>query len=143
MGQKMTNYVLDASAMIALINREEGAEVVDKLFQQANKGEINLFMSIINLLEVNYGFIGEIGIEKTQEIMNKIDETPLVIISTISQQVYNQAARIKGTHHKLSLADSVGIATAAEVEGIFVTSDHHELEAIAEKETALKFLWFR
>jgi predicted nucleic acid-binding protein len=75
--------------------------------------------------------------------MKAIDETPLVIIRTISQQVYHEAARIKGTHRKLSLADSVGIATAASLDGIFVTSDHHELEAIASKETAIKFYWFR
>ena len=139
----MTGYVLDACAMIAVINREEGAEVVNNLFQQAFNGEVKLYMSIINLLEVNYGFIGDIGITKTQEIMKKIDDTPLVVINTISQQAYNEATRIKATHRKLSLADSVGIATAAELDSIFVTSDHHELEAIAGKETSLKFLWFR
>jgi PIN domain nuclease of toxin-antitoxin system len=143
MGQKMTVYVLDACAMVALINKEEGSEVVDSLFQQAVKGEIKLYISIINLLEVCYGFIGDIGVVKTQEIMTVIEETPLVVISTISQQTYHEAARIKGTYRKLSLADSVGIATAAEFDGIFVTSDHHELEAIASKEASLKFFWFR
>jgi len=136
-------YVLDACALVALINGEEGAGAVDNLFQQAVKGEIKLYMSIINLLEVYYGFIGDIGVAKTQEILKAIDKTPLVIINTISQQAYHEAARIKGTHRKLSLADSVGIATAAELDGLFVTSDHHELEAIAGKETALKFFWFR
>ena len=139
----MTSYVLDACALIAVINSEEGAEAVDNLFQQAYKGEVTLYMSIINLLEVNYGFIGDIGFAKTQEILSKIEETPLIVISTISQKAYNEAARIKGTHHRLSLADSVGIATAAEIDGVFVTSDHHELEAIASKEAALKFFWFR
>ena len=139
----MTSYVLDACAMIAVINREEGAEVVDKLFHQAVKDEIKLYMSIINLLEVNYGFIGDMGIEKTQEIMKKIDDTPLEIISTISQRAYDEASRIKDIYRKLSLADSVGIATAAELDGVFVTSDHHEIEAIAGKEMSLKFLWFR
>jgi predicted nucleic acid-binding protein len=96
-----------------------------------------------SLLEVNYGFIRDIGITKTQEIIKKIDDTPLAVISTISQQAYNEAARIKGTHSKLSLADSVGIATAAELDATFVTSDHHELEVIAAKEPSLKFFWFR
>jgi PIN domain nuclease of toxin-antitoxin system len=123
----MTVYVLDACAFVALINKEEGAEAVDNLFQQAVKGEIKLYISIINLLEVYYGFIGNIGVVKTKEIMKVIDETPLVVISTISQQVYHETARIKGTYRKLSLADSVGIATAVELDGIFVTSDHHEL----------------
>jgi len=139
----ITSYVLDACALVAVINRENGAETVDKLFHQAVKGEVNLFISIINLLEVNYGFIGDIGIAKTQKILKAIDETPLVIINTISEQAYNEAARIKGTHRRLSLADAVGLATAAELDGIFVTSDHHELDVIADKEASLKFLWFR
>ena len=139
----MTAYVLDACAMIALLNGEEGADAVNNLFQQAVKGEIELYMSVINLLEVYYGFIGDIGIAKTQEIMKAVDETPLAVISTISERAYHEAARIKGTHRRLSLADSVGVATAAELDGIFVTSDHQELEAIAAKEASLKFFWFR
>jgi len=139
----VTNYVLDACAMIAVINREDGAEAVDKLFHQAVKGEVKLYISIINLLEVNYGFIGDIGIAKTQEILKTIDETPLVVINTISEQAYNEAARIKGTYRKLSLADAVGIATAAELDGVFVTCDHHELDVIAGKEASLKLFWFR
>ena len=139
----MTSYVLDACAMVALINGEEGAEIINGLFKQAVKGEIKLCCSIINLLEVYYGFIGDIGIAKTQEIMEEISKTPLKVISNISQKTYHEAARIKGTHRKLSLADAVGIATAIELSGQFVTSDHHELEAIASKETALKFFWFR
>jgi len=139
----MTSYVLDACAMVALINKEEGAEAVDRFFQQAMRGEIKLYMSIINLLEVYYGFIGDIGVTKTQEIMEVIDETPLDIINVISQSVYHEAARIKGTHRKLSLADSVGIATTVELDGIFVTSDHHELKVIADKEPSVKFFWFR
>jgi len=136
-------YVLDACAMVALLNGEKGAEAVDNLFRQAVNGEIKLYISIINLLEVYYGFIGDMGVAKTQEIMKVIDETPLVVVSAISQRVYHEAARIKGTHRRLSLADSVGIATADELGGIFVTSDHHELEAIAAKETDIKFLWLR
>jgi predicted nucleic acid-binding protein len=129
--------------MVALINKEDGAETVDGLFQQAFKGEIKLYMSIINLLEVYYGLVGVIGVAKAREIMQKAADTPLIIINTISQHVYDEAARIKGTHHRLSLADAVGIATAAELDGTFVTSDHHELEFIASKESSLKFYWFR
>jgi len=136
-------YILDACVLVALIDREEGADAVDNLFQQAVRGQIKLYMSIINLLEVYYGYIGDVGLAKAQKVIKAIDETPLVIISAISQQAYHEAARIKGTYRRLSLADSVGIATAAELDGIFVTSDHHELEAIANKETTLKFFWFR
>ncbi|MDR0442909.1 MAG: PIN domain-containing protein [Treponema sp.] len=138
----MTHYVLDACALIALLKKEQGAEAVDDLFQQTVRGEAALSMSIVNLLEVYYGFIGEIGLTETEDMMNTIADTPLSIIDTISKRVYREAARLKGTHRRLSLADAVGVATAVECGGVFVTCDHHELEPIERKE-ALKFLWFR
>ena len=138
----MTTYILDACALVAVLKGENGAEDVDNLFQQAARGEAALCMSIINLLEVYYGFISDIGIVETIDMMNNIDNTPLSILNTISQQAYHEAARLKGIYHRLSLADAIGVATAIEQGGIFVTSDHHELEFIEEKES-LKFFWFR
>ena len=138
----MTSYVLDACALVALLKGEDGAEKIDLLFQQATLGEAMLYISIINLLEAHYGFVADIGLTETVDMLNNIADTPLTIIDTISPRVYHEAARIKGTHRRLSLADAVGIATAIEYAGVFVTSDHHELEAIEKKET-LKFLWFR
>jgi predicted nucleic acid-binding protein len=135
-------YVLDACAMIALMKGENGAEAVDNLFQQAVQGEAKLYMSIVNLLEVYYGFFEDIGLAKTQKILNKIDDTPLIIIDAISRRVYHETARLKGTYHRLSLADAVGVATAIDHGGIFVTADHHELETVAKTE-ALSFFWFR
>jgi len=138
----MTCYVLDACALVAVLKGENGAEAVDNLFQQAVRGNAMLSMSIVNLLEVYYGFIGDIGLSETRDMMNTINSTPLAIIDTVSPRVYHEAARLKGTYHRLSLADAVGVATAIERGGVFVTADHHELEAVASKET-LNFLWFR
>ena len=138
----MTNYVLDACALVAVLKGENGAEDVDNLFQQAVKGEAALCMSIINLLEVYYGFIGDIGLTETVDMMKNIENTPLAIIDTVSQRVYHEAARLKGTYHRLSLADAVGVSTAIDHDGVFVTSDHHELETVERKES-LKFFWFR
>jgi len=126
----MTTYVLDACAIIALLKRENGADEVDNLFRQAFKGEVTLCVSIVNLLEVYYGFVADIGIDETVDMLNAIDDTPLVVIDVISKKVYHEAARLKGTYRRLSLADAVGIATAIERDGVFVTSDHHELEVI-------------
>ena len=66
----MTIYVLDACALVALLKGEDGAEKVDRLFHQAARGEIELHMSIINLLEVYYGFAKDIGLAKTATMLN-------------------------------------------------------------------------
>jgi len=42
----------------------------------------------------------------------------------------------------MSLGDCIGLATAVELFGQFVTSDHHEIEPVAKDTPSLVF-WFR
>jgi predicted nucleic acid-binding protein len=135
-------YVLDACAIFASLNGETGEDKIDALFQQAHEGTITLAMSIINLLEVYYGYFREKGRETAIDILAPIYDTPLAVINTISPRVYQEAARLKGTYCRLSLADAVGVATAIELSGRFVSSDHHELDIIARQER-VDFFWFR
>jgi predicted nucleic acid-binding protein len=135
------NYVLDACALLALFNKEEGGDKVNKLFKQAKSGEITLYMSVVNLIEVFYGIIRDEGLEKATEIQKKIDASPLEIVDTITPQIYHRASLLKGTN-KMSIADAIGIATAESLDAAFVTSDHHELDAVEAKE-AIDFCWIR
>jgi predicted nucleic acid-binding protein len=143
-------YVLDACALIALLNNEEGKDTVDGLFTQAKTGKITLCMNIINMLEVYYGFISADGLEQANEILAPIDETPLQIIDSISQSIYREAARLKSTYSRtdsaitkspLSLADAIGLATAISFSGIFVTSDGGFLAPEAAEHIPIS--WFR
>jgi predicted nucleic acid-binding protein len=135
-------YVFSACALFAFFNGEEGEDKIDALFQQAHAGTIALAMSIINLLEVYYGYFREKGRETAIDILAPIYDTPLAIINTISPRVYQEAARLKGTYRRLSLADAAGVATALELSGQFVSSDHHELEII-DRQEPVDFFWFR
>ena len=132
-------YVLDACALIALLNEEEGYDNVDNLFHKAVAGNVSLYMSIINLIEVLYNYYRDEGPIKVSEIMTKVRLTPLNIISVISPAVCNEAYRLKGTY-KISLADAIGAATAKEFSAQFVTSAHSELEPIEQHEP-ISFLW--
>jgi PIN domain nuclease of toxin-antitoxin system len=138
----MTNYVLDACALIAVFKREDGALKVNALFEKAIIGDAFLSMSIYNMLEVYYGFIRDHGMDIANSIMLRVDEIPLKIIYDVSDFVYHEAARLKGVYHRISLADAVGLATAASCSAQFVTSDHHELEII-ERNESIQFFWFR
>jgi predicted nucleic acid-binding protein len=57
----------------------------------------------------------------------------------ISYTIFHQSSRLKASY-KCSLADTIGLATAIELSGHFVTSDHHELEAI-DKNESISFIW--
>ncbi|MDR3146781.1 MAG: PIN domain-containing protein [Treponema sp.] len=142
MGKQEVTYVLDACALIALLKQENGFEKVRDMINSVDDNEADVYISIINLLEVYYGFISSDGIEDATRIIEKIYNSSIQIVDTISQTVYQHAARLKGTYKRISLADSIGLATAIEKSCHFVTSDHHELELIEQKE-AIKFYWFR
>ena len=44
--------------------------------------------------------------------------------------------------HKISLADSIGLAKAMINDGYFVTADHHEMDILEEKEN-VNMIWIR
>jgi predicted nucleic acid-binding protein len=134
-------YILDACTFIALLKQEQGAEKIKALLDEAMTGQSVVYMNIINLIEVHYGFCRELGQKKSDLILEQIYAMPVRFIDNISTTVFSETSRLKAAY-ALSLADAIGIATAIELSGIFVTADHHELEVVANKE-ALNFPWFR
>jgi len=140
------HYILDACALLAFLNDEEGAEKIEDLLNQSAVSDVSVSMSIINLFEVYYSELRDKGAEIAQIVLDMVQHYSIKIIDTISEQVFREAARMKAAH-KMSIADCIGLATAIELSGQFVSSDHHELEAIASNlrlanEPSLIF-WFR
>ena len=132
-------YVLDACALLTYLNDEPGSEIVDDLFKKAMDGKITIYINIINLVEVYYVFIRSLGREKAAVIIEKIISGPICVVSSVSEEVFQESSRLKASY-KCSIADAIGLATAIVLAGHFVTSDHHELEAVEKKET-ISFLW--
>ena len=135
------HYILDACALLAFLNDEEGADVVEKLLKQFVTGSVSISMSIVNLLEAYYCELRDKGDEIAQIVLDMIHNYSIQIINTVSEQAFHEAARLKTTY-KMSIADCIGIATAIELSGQFVSSDHHELDKIAKNEPSVIF-WFR
>jgi len=139
-------YVLDACALLAFLNDEEGAEKIEDLLNQSAASDVSIFMSIINLFEVYYGELRDKGVDIAQIVLEMVQHYSIKIIDTISEQVFREAARLKAAH-KMSIADCIGLATAIELSGQFVSSDHHELEAVASdiqlKSEPSLIYWFR
>ena len=76
-----------------------------------------------------------------QVVLDMVQDYSINIVNTISEKVFQEAARMKVTY-KMSLGDCIGLATAFEHSGQFVSSDHHELDHVAKKEPSLIY-WFR
>jgi len=133
-------YVLDACALMALLKNEIGADVVSGIYNQAKNHEAAIFMNRVNLLEVYYGFYHDDGKGYADGILNKIIES-LIEIKEFDIKIFYIAGRLKATY-KISLADSIALAQAILLDGVLVTSDHHEFDFLIDKET-IRFHWIR
>jgi len=135
------NYILDACALIAAIKQEDGALVIAELYEKAMKGDINIVINKINLLEVYYGFRRDHGKEYADVILKSVMDS-VVEISDISINVLIEAGRIKSDYRRISIADSIALAESTTRDGCIVTSDHHEMDTL-DNANVTKFLWIR
>ena len=134
-------YVFDACALIAYLNDERGSEVIYDMLKKATNNEVEIHINIINLLEVHYANIRELGREQAVEILRKVLSAKIHVVAVISDNIFSEAARLKATY-KIALADCIGLSTAIELSGKFVTSDHLELDQITNSEPDF-IHWFR
>jgi predicted nucleic acid-binding protein len=132
-------YVLDACALIALLNDEPGADEVAGLIKRAEAGEISLYMNGVQALEVYYDRIKVKDRAFADVFLESLYTSSITIADSISPEIIREAGRLK-TSYKCSLADTFGLATAVSLGATFVTSDHHELETVAQNEL-ISFLW--
>ena len=134
-------YVYDACALIAVIEDEPGASIVDAAYQEASEGRARLIMNKVNLLEVYYGILREQGNEYADKILDSVERS-IIEITDISYDVLKEAGRIKA-NYKTSLADSVAIAETTVADAFLLTADHHEMDAVERGEARVKFCWIR
>jgi PIN domain nuclease of toxin-antitoxin system len=117
-------YVLDACALIALVTKEPGGDKVKELLEQASAKEITVAMSRVNFIEVYYDQLKCRTPNEVQEFLELVALSPIKMIDTIVEAVTRESSRLKSIYKgKCSLADAIGLATAFDLSGSFVTSD--------------------
>jgi predicted nucleic acid-binding protein len=115
-------FVLDAWALIALLQREEPAATrVKELLEEAQAGNVALTMSLINLGEVVDRVGKTQGEETAWETLSEIRRLPLQIMSVQEETLW--AAVTWKMHHTLSYADAFAVATAENLEAVLLTGD--------------------
>ena len=123
--------VFDAWAILALLQKEEpAASRVRHLLQEAHQGELELFLSLINLGEVIYRTGKARGEEEAWETLAQIRRLPLTVMPATEEAVF-AAARFK-MHHAISYADAFAVASTELLAGVLVTGDP-ELVQLADQ----------
>lgn len=128
-------FVLDAWAILALLQGEEpAASRVRELLSEADKGEIVLLISMINLGEVVYSVGRAKGESEAQDTLDEMRRLPLAVVPATEEAVL-AAAHLK-MQHATSYADALAASTAETEGATLVTGDPElaQLEGAIELE---------
>jgi ribonuclease VapC len=127
-----SRIVLDSYALLALLNDEPGAARVEDLLRQAEAGEAELSLSVINLGELAYIVEQRWGPEKLRAVLAYIEETKIQLIAADQPRVL-AAAHIKA-QNPLSYADAFATALVQELNATLLTGDP-EFESVTSQIT--------
>lgn len=114
-------YVLDSYALLALLNAEPGAALVERLLRRAEAGELELWLSAINLGELTYVVQRRWGAEKMRAVQAHIEALALNLVTADLPRVL-AAAHLKA-QYPISYADAFAAALALEMQATLVTGD--------------------
>ena len=137
----MKLYILDACALVALLQDEPGADEVAAVFNAANNDEAKIIINKVNLLEVYYDAYRSRGKEQADLMISEMKKRPIEINAEMSDEIFNEAGRLKASY-RVSLADSIALAQTIAVDGELLSADHHEFDVIEGNEP-IRFYWIR
>ena len=118
---KKPRYVLDSYALLAYVRAEPGGDEVRSLLGEAQKGQAEVYLSLINLGEVVYIVERRRGETVADEVVKKVHSLPILIADVDEERVLG-AAHIKA-NQAISYADAFVAALAKELDAQVVTGD--------------------
>jgi predicted nucleic acid-binding protein len=114
-------YVLDASAMVILIENRSGATRVGQLVREADRLNVPLMASVVNWAEVFYLSWTRSGEETARKALNYLSLLPIKILPVDSAQAL-KAAELRALHH-VPYVDCLAAALSSIHQATLVTSD--------------------
>jgi predicted nucleic acid-binding protein len=118
----MKEFVLDANAVIRYfgVGDGQGGEKVRSLFEQAERNQAHLSMSVINLGEVLYILLKHLGEQRAFQYVHALQHAVTMIDADANRTI--EAAKLKH-QYKLGYADSFAAALAIASKATLVSAD--------------------
>ena len=120
-------YVLDASAIIAWLRNEPGADVVENAIKDLNS---QCVAHAINLCEVYYDAHRNAGEAHAESVISDLAAIGVSERNDFDQAFWKEVGRLKADGG-ISLADCFCIMLTKRIGGTLLTSDHGEMDAVA------------
>jgi predicted nucleic acid-binding protein len=128
--------VLDAQPLVAFVDGELGAQLIESLLDRARAGERRLLMAVINAAEVMIVQERRGGAAASHRTLELLQALPIELV-TIDLELTARAAYFK-VRGGISLADCFA-AALAQREGLPVLTGDREFERVAD---SIEVLWF-
>jgi predicted nucleic acid-binding protein len=125
--EKSEAYTLDTSAILALWNDEEGADIVEGILRRAKNFEVRVYFSFMTAMELYYNFKRRHGKQTADELYAVLGFLPAERVN-FDERILLEAANIKADN-QLSVADAWIAATASVTSSTLVHKDP-EFEAL-------------
>lgn len=122
-------YVFDACAIIALLDEEPGATVVESILTEEDH---RCVIHLVNICEVYYHIHRRAGQQRADQLTDVLESYGFELEGSLPPALWKTAGQLKAEWRRVSLADCFALALAIREEATLVTSDHHELDPIAE-----------
>ena len=116
----MKEYVLDANALVGFFRKRDGAAKVRELLNQADRKQVTLRISVVNLAEVLYISARYSTLEEAGKAIQKVKA--LVEFASSDTEQALAAAEIR-YRYKLGLADCFAAELAMRTGATLVTAD--------------------
>ncbi|MBF0240410.1 MAG: type II toxin-antitoxin system VapC family toxin [SAR324 cluster bacterium] len=121
----MMPYVLDACALIAFLDDEPGADVVDTCLETGK-----CYLHAINACEVYYDIWKKSGESVATTIVERLALLGIFLQDDMDITFWQQVGRLKAEIKRISLADCFAVVLAQKTGSTLLTSDHHEFDPI-------------
>jgi predicted nucleic acid-binding protein len=119
-------YLLDSSALLALIEGEPGADRVEHLLRNHS-----VLLPFVVLIEIYYLSLQEQSAEEANARYAMLKALDVTFLNEVTEPVLLRAAQVKA-HARLSLADAI-IAAFAVVYGAILVHKDPEFEAVKDQ----------
>ena len=125
-----SRYLLDTSALLTFSGDEPGADAVGVLLAKGRRGEVQLYLSFLSVMEAGYKAYQARGEDGLATLLASLQHLPITRVD-VSDELIALAARMKGMY-RMSLADAWILATAKQLGAILVHKDSEFEQAAME-----------
>lgn len=115
-------FILDACAMLAYLNNEDGVEVIGEMLEKGSRNEVKIFITAMDLAEIYHIVLKKEGRDKALKTILLIKNLPVECVG-LDEPLLMLAGEIR-VQFPLSLGDALVAAVAKTRKAKIITGDN-------------------